>query len=111
MDEVQAKMQQSHDEQKEATRRQLASESEFEKQKALYEQKIEFINNRCVGLEAKEKELVQELKDMKRDVANQSMERKSKFETQIRDLTKKIEELNETLFETQSNLTDAEQRA
>lgn len=40
------------------TRRQLASQSEFDKQKALYEQKIEFINNRCQTLEAKEKELV-----------------------------------------------------
>ena len=65
-------MQQSYDEQKEANRRQMASESEFEKQKALYEQKIEFINNRCQALEAKEKELVQELKDTKREVSNQS---------------------------------------
>jgi len=58
MDELQTKMQQSYDESKEVTRRQVASQSEFEKQKALYEQKIEFINNRCQGLEAKEKELM-----------------------------------------------------
>ena len=46
-DELNTKMQSTYDEQKEVTRRQLASQSEFDKQKALYEQKIEFINNRC----------------------------------------------------------------
>lgn len=57
-DELNTKMQSTYDDQKEITRRQLASQSEFEKQKALYEQKIEFINNRCQQLETKEKELI-----------------------------------------------------
>jgi chromosome segregation ATPase len=70
MDELQTKMQQTYDEQKEAMRRAVTSQSEFEKQKALYEQKIEFINARCQQLETREKELVQELKDTKREVAN-----------------------------------------
>jgi hypothetical protein len=47
---------------KELSRRQMQSDSEFDKQKALFEQQVEFITERNQALEAKEKELILELK-------------------------------------------------
>lgn len=48
----------------------MASESEFDKQKALLEQKVEFLERQLEEAQRKEKELSSEVKNQKRDHFN-----------------------------------------
>ena len=62
-------MSQQEEAHKEVSRRQMQQDSEFDKQKALFEQQIEFITERNQALEAREKELMGELKAQKQDTS------------------------------------------
>lgn len=90
------------------SRRQMQSDSEFDKQKALFEQQIEFITERNQALEAREKELMQELKSQKQDTSSQKNEQKQKFEQLMADLQKKLEEQTDTIFDMESKVTTTE---
>lgn len=109
IDDIETKMQQQADSAKELSRRQMQSDSEFDKQKALLEQQIEFLNERNQSLENKEKELVAELRSQKQEASTWKADQKSKFETQIGELQAKIDEMTETAFEMESKCQQAEQ--
>jgi hypothetical protein len=77
----------------------MASESEFDKQKALFEQKIEFLEKALEDSNKREKEITVELKNCKKDFLNQNKEQTSVLEKQIKDMNKIMEELKETNYE------------
>ena len=56
-------MNQSLEKQKETSRRQQASESEFDKQKALFMQQIEHLTQKTNQQEEKERQLIQDIKE------------------------------------------------
>ena len=53
---------------------QTAAESEFDKQKALLDQKVEFLEKALEDSNKREKELSMELKTCKKDILNQNRE-------------------------------------
>ncbi len=87
----------------------MQSDSEHDKQKALYEQQIEFITERNKALEDKEKELALELKQQKLETSNWKADQKSKYEQQIQDLLKKVEELTDANFDFETRVSQADQ--
>lgn len=52
----------------------MASNSEFEKQKALLDQKVEFLEKALEDSQRREKEVALELKNVKKDFLNSSKE-------------------------------------
>lgn len=59
----------------------MQQESEFEKQKALLDQKITHLESNLESSKAKEKELNDELKQMKKELINSIKDNSSKYET------------------------------
>ena len=74
---------------------QKASESEYDKQKALFMQQIEHLTQKTQQQDEKERQLIQELKEQKVESTSASSEQKLKFETEVRELTGKVKELSE----------------
>lgn len=68
------KAQTADDQKKEIQRQQVASSSEFEKQKALLDQKVEFLEKALEDSQRREKEVALELKNVKKDFLNSSKE-------------------------------------
>ena len=99
IEELTTKMSNAEDNKKEIQRMQVASESEFDKQKALFEQKIEFLEKALEDSNKREKEITVELKNCKKDFLNQNKEQTSVLEKQIKDMNKIMEELKETNYE------------
>ena len=95
-------MNQSLEKQKDIARMQKASESEYDKQKALYLQQIEHLTQKTQQQDEKERQLIQELKEQKVESTQHNTEQKSKFETEIRELSRKVKELSEQLFEAEN---------
>ncbi len=87
----------------------MQSDSEFDKQKALLEQQIEFLNDRNQKWEAKEKEMMLELKQTKQEQNNWKNDQKSKYEQTIADLQRQVEDLNDSVFEMESKIQESEQ--
>jgi len=73
----------------------MATESEFDKQNALMKQQIEFTQAKADKLENREKELLNELKNQKKENVASSGNVKEKFEKQLIDLTKKYDDAKE----------------
>ena len=59
-------------------------------------------------MEAREKELNAELKESKKVSVDTTGELKAKFDTTVRELSKKIDELNEACFDSQGKYSDLE---
>ena len=59
----------------------------------------------------KERQLIQELKEQKVETANANSESKSKYEKEIREMSTKVKELTEQVFELENQLKDEEQNA
>lgn len=59
---------------KEIQRQQVSSESEFDKEKALLDQKIEFLEKALEDSSRREKEISTELKNCKKDFSSQNKE-------------------------------------
>ncbi len=87
----------------------MQSDSEFDKQKALLEQQIEFLNDRNQKWEAKEKEMMIELKQTKQEQNNWKNDQKFKYEQTIADLQRQVEDLNDSVFEMESKIQESEQ--
>ena len=98
----------SIEKQKEITRLQRTSESEFDKQKALFQQQIEHLKQKTAQQDEKERQLIHELKDQKLEAHNVSKEATQKYETEIRELSQKVKELGEQVFELESQQKDDE---
>lgn len=67
LEEAKNKIYQSEEQQKEIYRQRMAAESEYDKQKALLEQKLEFYEKSLEEAQRKEKELSAEVKNQKRE--------------------------------------------
>ena len=74
IEELNQKVTNTDEQKKEIQRQQVASESEFDKQRALLDQKIEFLEKAVEDSSKREKELSTELKNSKRDFLNQNRE-------------------------------------
>jgi len=96
---------------KDTERRLITAESEFEKQKLLLEQKLKFSEKNYEDLKEKEKEWSSELKNLKKDRESFSKESKDKYDSQIKALTKKLEEAQEKNIDLETKLLDKEKRA
>lgn len=59
----------------------------------------------------KERQLIQELKEQKVETASANNESKSKYEKEIREMSTKVKELTEQVFELENQLKDEEQNA
>lgn len=68
IDEMQTKLNGAEDKMKEVNRSQVSAESEFDKQKALLSQSVEFLEKAMEESKAREKELSLELKNVKKDL-------------------------------------------
>lgn len=62
------------DQKKEIQRTQVSAESEYDKQKALLDQKIEFLEKALEDSNRREKEISTELKNSKKEFLNQNKE-------------------------------------
>jgi len=80
LEELNLKMVTTEEQKKELARSQMSSESEFDKQKALLDQKIEFLEKAMEDSSRREKELVTELKNSKKDFLNQNKEQTQTLE-------------------------------
>ena len=99
IEEYKNRMYSSEEAAKEAQRRMLSSESESDKQKALLEQKITFMENTIETLKQKDKENQSEIKTQKKELLTSIKENSSKYEEKIASLNRKIEQLAEELGE------------
>ena len=81
------KIAQLEEESKEVARRQMQEALEFDKTKALMEQKISFITGKNQELEEKEKKLQNELKQQKQDSSAGFSDQKQKFEQKLQELS------------------------
>ena len=57
----------------------------------------------------KERQLIQELKEQKVETASANSESKAKYEKEIREMSAKVKELTEQVFELENQLKDEEQ--
>jgi hypothetical protein len=104
------KLSNSEDALRETERRLITAESEFEKQRLLLEQKIKFSEKNYEELKEKEKEYTNEVKSIKKDRESFSKENKEKFESQIKAISKKLEEAHEKNIDLETKLLDKEKR-
>lgn len=88
----------------------MASESDFLKQKALLEQQIQFLENRNAALDAKEKELAEELKQQKKESHSSTTDLKNKYDQQVRELHKTIETQKDQIYDWESKYQDLDQK-
>ena len=85
MEELQNKVTVIEDQKKEISRNNIAAESEFDKQKALLDQKIDFLEKEVADLSKREKDLTIELRNSKKEFLNQNKENSQQLEKQIKD--------------------------
>ena len=85
MEELQNKVTVIEDQKKEISRNNVAAESEFDKQKALLDQKIDFLEKEVADLSKREKDLTIELRNSKKEFLNQNKENSQQLEKQIKD--------------------------
>ena len=80
MEELQNKVTVIEDQKKEISRNNVAAESEFDKQKALLDQKIDFLEKEVADLSKREKDLTIELRNSKKEFLNQNKENSQQLE-------------------------------
>ena len=110
IEEYKSRMYSSEEAAKESQRRMLSTESENDKQKALLEQKITFMENTIENLKQKDKDNQAEIKNQKKELLSSIKENSSKYEDKINSLNKKIEELSEEIGEKDNKLSEYEQK-
>jgi septal ring factor EnvC (AmiA/AmiB activator) len=77
----------------------VATNSEFDKQKALLDQKVDFLEKQLEDSSRREREISAELKNCKKDFLSQNKEQTSQLEKQIKEQAKVIDELKEQIYE------------
>ena len=108
--EVNTKLANKDENTKDFQRRLITAESDFEKQKALLDQKIHFMEKSLEDAKKKEKEYSQEIKSQKRDHSNGVKEVTGRYETQMKELGRKLEETTEKANEMESSLITLENK-
>ena len=86
-------------------------ESDFLKTRLLLDQKLKFSDKNIEDLQNKEKELMNEIKILKKDRDLFSKDSKDKYEIQIKNLTLKFEELQDKNIDLETKLLDKEKRS
>jgi len=88
MEELGNKVTVIEEQKKDIARQQVSSESEFDKQKALLDQKIDFLEKEVADLSKREKDLTTELRNSKKEFLSQNKENAQLLEKQIKDQIK-----------------------
>lgn len=101
-------MSNTDEQRKEIQRQQVASESEFDKQRALLDQKIEFLEKALEDSNKREKELSLELKNSKKEFLSQNREQTTQLEKQIKDQIKNIDDMKEQIYDWETKYSDQE---
>eukprot|EP01022_Parablepharisma_sp_SALTPOND_P026536 TRINITY_DN64349_c3_g1_i1.p1 TRINITY_DN64349_c3_g1~~TRINITY_DN64349_c3_g1_i1.p1 ORF type:complete len:1293 (-),score=318.68 TRINITY_DN64349_c3_g1_i1:5706-9584(-) len=109
IEDLKDKLVQEQDKAKAAEHKMISFESEFEKQKALFEQKIVHLEKNLEETKAKEKDYVAEVNNVKKAHAAQIKEVNEKHEATLQQMQKKLEDTNERLLETEGKLSETEQ--
>lgn len=108
LEDLQQRVSQSDDLKKEIQRQQTAAESEFDKQKALLDQKIEFLEKALEDSNKREKDVSTELKNSKKEFLNQNREQTLQLEKQIKEQIKQIDQMKEVIYEHESKNSELE---
>ena len=95
--------------QKDAERKLVTYQCDFDREKALLEQKIDYYNKQMEENTKREKGSGQEIKSQLKEQGLAMKDMTSKFETQIKNLNKLNEDLNEKILEFESSLYNKEQ--
>lgn len=98
-EDYKAKMEQAEENLKEMERRIYLNDSEQDKQKALLKQKIEHYENMIDQNSAKEKEMMAEIKTLKKEHLSQARESSTKYDSLNRSLQAKLEEYEQKINE------------
>ena len=110
VDQIRSKMESSEDSKKEMNMRLMASESEFNKQKALLGQQIEFLKNTLGEASGKESKLQEEISEQKKEYLEGVKLGSSRFELQIKELNEQKEDLGEQLANAEREIEDVNQK-
>jgi len=94
----------SLEKQKETERKLVTYQCDFDREKALLEQKIDYYNKQMEDMGKREKGSAQELKSQLKEQGLAMKDMTNKFESQIKILSLKNEELNEKILELDSSL-------
>lgn len=99
LEDYKQKLYQSENTCSEMQRKVFSVQSESEKEKALLEQKNEFLEKTIQDYQKKENEYSSDFKTQKKDYQTTIRDMQVKYETQIKSLSQKLEEANERLLE------------
>lgn len=110
VEEYKQRMYQTEEKSKEQQRHVMASESEFDKEKALLEQKIQYLESNAESFKEKEVEMSSEIKSQKKELIMNLKESSTKFEKQIKGLQDKLEVTQEKLVEKEGEILDKDQK-
>ncbi|EAS03779.1 amine-terminal domain guanylate-binding protein (macronuclear) [Tetrahymena thermophila SB210] len=94
----------------ELERNKILSQSEFEKEKALLTQRIQFYEKQMEELSKKDKDQSNDIKSLKKDYNSQIKDISNKYESLNKSLTQKINELQERIYELENELTNRQQK-
>lgn len=109
--DLKSKLAFAEESQQEAERNLKNKESEFLKEKSLLEQKLKYSEKQIEDLSSKEKDQINQLKNIKKEREIFSKDSKEKFESQIKSLNIKMEELQDKNIDLETKLLDKEKRS
>lgn len=110
VEEYKSKSHSVEEESKDMQRRVMQSESEFDKQKALLDLKIDHLEQTVDSLKKKESSQSDEIKSQKKELLSSLKDNSSKYENQVKELNEKVETLTENLQEKESDYSELEQQ-
>lgn len=110
VEEYKGRMVSSEENAKESQRRMMATESESDKQKALLEQKVEFLEKSIETSKQKEKDYQTEIKNQKKELTSSLKESNSKYEEKINELNKKLDDAQDEITEKDNKISELEQK-
>jgi len=106
--ELKHKISKHEDDNKTLERKQISSSAEFEKEKLLMDQKLEYLEGKLNEYEKKEKQFNSELMNIKKEQINNNKEKLQEYESKVEQLTKKLEQKNEKFYELENSLLEKE---
>jgi len=108
LEEYKNKVNQNDDSIKEMERRIFMNDSEQEKQKALLKQRCEHFENLCEQISNREKELIVEIKTMKKEHLNLTREASFRADAIQKELQNKLDQQTQKLIELESEFSNKE---
>lgn len=103
LEELRAKLAKAEEDIKEAERKIYLNNSEFEKQKALLEQKVNYYERSLNEMSSKEKNLSEEIKASQREHFSTLKENSQKYESLTKTLQAKVDQYQERISELEVN--------